>query len=86
MEKLRRRIDQTDQRILRLISERLRLMDYAKNIKKKLNKPLVDKKRKKYVFDSRIKLAKKLQINQKFAKKLMKTILKGCQKHLTKRP
>ncbi len=79
MEKIRKRIDVVDQKILSLIAERLRLMDYSREEKLRNNLPIVDKERKKQVFNSRLELAKELKINEKFAKNLMSVILAGCE-------
>ena len=82
MEKLRRRIDKVDQKLMTLISERLRLMDFIRHKRKKQNKPVINKQKVKQILDSRLKLAKKLQLRATFVKKLIKIISKECQKRL----
>lgn len=86
MEKIRRRIDQVDQRLMSLISERLRLMDFMREKKLKLKlKPKLNRKSTKIFMDSRLQLAKKLQLKERFAKKVIKTINKECKKRLAKK-
>lgn len=80
IEKWREQMDNIDKQLLFLISKRFRLAKKISSWKKKHGLAIIDKKREKELIDNVSKEAKKLGIDEKFAKEIFKKIIKETRK------
>lgn len=72
---LRAKIDKIDSKLLKLLSERLNLVNEIKKLKVKLNIPIFSKKREKIILNMCCKKAKKFGIPINFTKDIFYRIL-----------
>jgi chorismate mutase / prephenate dehydrogenase len=77
---MRNKIDRLDNKLIKLLSKRLRLSKRFIQSKLKNNLPLKDVKREKYILDKNKKLAKKLKLDPKFIEDISKKILNESKK------
>ena len=80
MQKIRKQIDQIDQKILNLIAKRYSLALKLADQKKQNNLPIQDKKREEKILANIVKKAKKLSIAPEHVQKLFKQILKESRR------
>ena len=77
MEKLRQKIDQVDQQILKLLWQRKDLVLRIAQIKQEQELPLKQPEREKIVLERVTQLSQNLGLNPKFTKDLFKLIIKN---------
>ena len=73
---LRKQIDQTDTKIVRLLAKRLKLAEQAAKLKKINNLPRTNKKRENTVLENTKKQAKKHSLRPSYIKDIFKRIIK----------
>jgi len=76
----RKQLDIIDEQILKLISKRLKLVLLIMKLKKKKNLLIIDSKREREVFNTRINFGKKQKLNSSYVKNLFKLIIKESHK------
>ena len=76
----RKQLDIIDKQILKLISKRLKLVLLIIKLKKKKNLLIIDSKREREVFNTRINFGKKQKLNYSYVKDLFKLIIKESHK------
>jgi len=76
----RKQLDIIDKQILKLISKRLKLVLLIIKLKKKKNLLIIDSKREREVFNTRINFGKKQKLNSSYVKNLFKLIIKESHK------
>ena len=79
LEKKRKEIDQTDQRLLNLLNQRIRLVSEAFAIKKAIGQKLRDLKREKEVL-KRLKFENKGPLREEELLKIFRAILGMCRR------
>ncbi|MBU0460358.1 MAG: chorismate mutase [Nanoarchaeota archaeon] len=77
MEKLRQKIDQIDQQLLKLLQQRKELVLQIAELKKDSQLPLKQPEREKIVLEKIAQLSAKLGLDQKFTQDLFKLIIKN---------
>ncbi|MBI2046709.1 chorismate mutase [Candidatus Pacearchaeota archaeon] len=80
MQSYRRKIDQTDNKILELLNKRDKLVLEVGKIKKDNKLNITDKKREKEVFGSLKRKANELKLDKKFVAGLFRLIIKQSAK------
>ncbi len=80
----RKQLDIIDKQIIKLISKRLKLAFSIMRFKKKNNLKIIDLKREKEVFRTRVIFGKKQKLNSSFIKDLFKVIIKESHKFAKK--
>jgi chorismate mutase len=73
---LRKKIDQIDDRLIKLLAQRMRVVEKIGEWKKQKGLPLLDKKRWREVLGSKVNKAKKLDLNPALVKKIYNLIHK----------
>jgi len=76
---LRKRIDAIDEQIMKLLSERVELSQKIGKIKKKLNKPILDTKREREIYDQIKKSANKMAISPDDCIIVFNKIIRMCK-------
>jgi len=74
IESLRERINDFDNSIIKILTQRMKVVKKVGEFKKKKNMPLCDRKRQAEVLKIRIKQGKSGGLNEKFVKKLYNLI------------
>ncbi|MBI2124187.1 chorismate mutase [Candidatus Pacearchaeota archaeon] len=80
MQRCRREIDRIDNKILCLLSSRIKIVKKIKKIKKQNNIKIIDRKREKEIFSKLIKKCSGLDLNKRFVMDLFKRIIKQSRK------
>lgn len=70
LENLRKKIDLVDQKLIKALAERVKLVVKVGKIKKANNLPVLDQKRWQEVLETRLKLAQSKGLSQKFFKQI----------------
>ncbi len=81
LKKLRKQIDKTDERILRLLVKRYKITKKVGLYKKEHNINPTDKKRDIEVYSQRKTLAKKLNLNPELIEKIFRMIIEDVKKN-----
>ncbi|MFH0875261.1 MAG: chorismate mutase [archaeon] len=76
LDKLRKKIDETDNKIIELVAKRMKTVKIIGEFKKKGNIGIVDSKRQSVVFENRKKKAKALGLNVAAIEKIFKILVK----------
>lgn len=80
--KLRKQIDKTDKKLLKVLAERFVLTREVGEYKKEANLPAKDKVREKQIFAQRKKWAEELGLDTSLVEKLFQLIIKKvCREH-----
>lgn len=81
LETLRKKLNKTDEKLVKVLAERFSITEEVGNYKKKNNIKPIDKKREAKVFKTKRALAKKLGVNPDLVEKLFKEIIKEVRKN-----
>ena len=80
LEKHRKKIDEIDGKILKLLRDRMKIVEKIKQYKKKHNLRVTDKKREKIIFQKLNKETEKLKLDNRYVRKIFKVIMKRSKK------
>ncbi len=76
MKQYRNKIDSIDNKLVMLLSQRMKIVKEIAKYKKKNNIPIFYKTREQQILSEKNKLAKKYKLDQNFIKNVFKTIMK----------
>lgn len=76
LEMLRKKVDETDEQMLKALAKRMRLVLQIAEYKKEKGLPLRHGEREEQLLEQRKQLAKKLGLDEDFAERLCKAIIK----------
>lgn len=80
LEKVRKKIELIDERLVLLLTKRFKLARKAYEIKNKLGLPIKDQRRETEVLEKAKKHAENLKLNKSFISKLFKEIIRESKK------
>jgi len=80
LKKLRKQVDETDNKIIELLKKRFEISKKIGKYKKQNNLSIKNKKREKHLLEKNKNKAKRHNLKPKFVKKLFKLILKESKK------
>lgn len=84
MYKLRNNIDKIDNKLVLLLSERMKIVRRIAVYKSKNKIPILDKKREQKVLSEKKKLAKKYKLDENYIRSIFKLIMKQSKKEQKK--
>lgn len=75
---IRAKIDDIDNQIFNLITDRVELAKEVVKEKNRLGKPIYDAEREKFVVGSKVDRAKDLELPTEFISEIYKSLIRGC--------